>query len=308
VRAMRVLLASLLAGLVVTASASAGVGLGVLGDPSRFDSLTGQATASRHVIVGWGQGAGRGGSFAEILATMGEVPLLGINPGGAISPGEIARGRGDAYLVALNEALAAYGRRVWVRPMGEMNGHWNAYSAYDANGRARDADHSTRAFRAAFARIAVIVRGGPKVAPRLRKLGQPPVAEKLAPTQAKLVWNPQGYGSPDVPGNSAEAYYPGAAYVDLVGDDLCDIRGKAEWAAADVLYRAHPNKPFGFPEWGLWGLDDPAFVEAMAAWVKAHPRTRLLAWYNGKPGGIFDLASKPRSLATYRRLIAPLGR
>ena len=92
----------------------------------------------------------------------------------------------------------------------------------------------------------------------------------LANPSVEVVWNPQGYGSPDLPGNSAQAYYPGDAYVDVVGDDLYDIRGKAEWDAAEELYVAHPGKPFAFPEWGLWGLDDPAFVQRFAL------RTNLL--------------------------------
>ena len=145
---------------------------------------------------------------------------------------------------------------------------------------------------------------------KLRRLGLPPVGRDLLPNPPptlKVVWNPQGYGSPDVPGNSAQAYYPGDAYVDVVGDDLYDIRGKAEFAAADALYRAHPSKPFGFPEWGLWGLDDPAFVRKMAQWVRAHQRTELLAYFNSRPGSRFDLGSKPKSLAAYRAAILPLG-
>jgi len=124
----------------------------------------------------------------------------------------------------------------------------------------------------------------------------------------KVVWNPQGYGAPDIPGNSAQAYYPGDRYADVVGDDLYDIGGKAEFAAADKLYKAHPSKPFSFPEWGLWGVDDPKFVQQMATFVKSHPRTRLIAYFNAKPGSIFDLASKPRSLVAYKRYIVPLGR
>jgi beta-mannanase len=123
-----------------------------------------------------------------------------------------------------------------------------------------------------------------------------------------VVWNPQGYGSPDIPGNSAQAYYPGDRYVDMVGDDLYDVRGKAEFAAADALYKAHRSKPFSFPEWGLWGIDDAKFVRQMATFVKTHPRTRMIAYFNAKPGSIFDLASKPRSLAAYKRYIVPLGR
>jgi len=41
--------------------------------------------------------------------------------------------------------------------------------------------------------------------------------------------------------------------------------------------------------------------------VKTHPRTQLISYFNGKPGSIFDIRSKPSSLAAYRRFIAPLG-
>ena len=71
---------------------------------------------------------------------------------------------------------------------------------------------------------------------KLAKLGLPGIRQDLAVTTPKLriVWNPQGFGAPDVAGNSAEeAYYPGDAYVDVVGDDLSDIPGHgATWAAA----------------------------------------------------------------------------
>jgi hypothetical protein len=81
-------------------------------------------------------------------------------------------------------------------------------------------------------------------------------------------------------------------------------------AAANVqasTQLAHPKKPFSFPEWGLWGIDDPAFVKQMATFVQTHRRTKLIAYYNAKPGSIFDLASKPRSLAAYKRYIVPLA-
>jgi hypothetical protein len=121
-----------------------------------------------------------------------------------------------------------------------------------------------------------------------------------------VVWNPQGYGSPDLRGNSAAAYYPGNRYVDVVGDDLYDIRYKAEWPAAAALYRAHPGKPFAFLEWGLWGIDDPRFVQTMAHFVRTHRRTILVSYFNGRTGSVFDIASKPWSRGAYRRLIAPL--
>jgi hypothetical protein len=158
----------------------------------------------------------------------------------------------------------------------------------------------------------VILRGGIQadVNAKLAKLGLPQISRDLPVTTPKLrlVWNPQGFGAPNVPGNSAQAYYPGNAYVDVVGDDLYDIRGHgATWTAAQKLYAAHPSKAFAFPEWGLWGFDDPQFVRDMAKWVRTHRRTEFIAYYEGKPGSVFDLATKPASRAAYRALITPLG-
>jgi hypothetical protein len=301
------------AAAVVAAHPRPQLQLGLLGDPVRFDHQTGQRSSSRLIIVGWNQGTSAA-YFTGLFRSMLGQPMVGLSTGSegdpeALSPAAIARGQGDALLVALNQAVAAWPGQVFVRPLAEMNGHWNDYSAYNANGSARDAGHSTAAFRKAFARISLLVHGAPDVNARLRALGLPPVAGTLAPTRnAVVVWNPQGFGSPDLPGNSAAAYYPGDRYVDVVADDLYDIDGRAEWGAAERLYAAHPTKPFAFGEWGLWGIDDPAFVRQMAAFLRGHRRTILATYYSGRPGSIFDLQSKPKSLAAYRALIAPLSR
>jgi hypothetical protein len=296
------------AALVLAAQAAAlaaPVQLGIFGNIDRFHSLTGQQSQVGHVIVGWGQS-----TFAQIWPQLGPVPMLGFDNGqGTMTMQALARGTGDAYLLAMSESARGLGKPVYIRPLGEMNGHWNAYCAYNTNGTPRGIAYSTANFRKAFARIYLIMHGGPTVNATLKRLGMPLVSTDI-PTNpfVKVVWNPQGYGSPDVAGNSAQAYYPGDRYVDVVGDDLYDIGGKAEFAAADKLYKAHPSKPFSFPEWGLWGVDDPKFVQQMATFVKTHPRTKLLAYFNAKPGSIFDLASKPKSLAAYKRYILPLGR
>lgn len=311
---MRVVAA--LAALAFAAPASAAAPLlGIKGDAPRFAGLTGQPAGVQHVIVGWGQGDGWGSSFSALLAELGPVPMIGLgtsrNGREAITPRDIALGKGDGYFMALGNAIHEFGNRVYVRPLGEMNGYWNPYCAYTKGGNVKPG-HETAWFRKAFARIYLIVHGGPAsvLDPTLKKLGMPGLAQDLPENplpNTRVVWNPQGYGAPDLPGNSAQAYYPGDAYVDVVGDDLYDIRGKAEWPAAAALYKAHPGKPFAFPEWGLWGIDDPAFVEKMATFVKTHGRTEMLAYFESVPGSVFDLASKPKSKAAYRRLISPLG-
>jgi hypothetical protein len=294
--------------------ALAAVLLGLHGDPARFQSETGQQTQIVHTFISFAQTS----SLAKVAADSGPVPMLALNTGSygsseTATPRGIALGQNDAFLIRLNGVINDFqGARFYVRPFPEMNAWWESNSAYNRNGTPRGGAYTTAWNRKALARIAVLLRGGVQadVNAELAKLGLPGINQDLAITTPKLriVWNPQGFGAPDVPGNAAQAYYPGDAYVDVVGDDLYDIGGKAEWAAADALYRAHPNKPFSFPEWGLWGLDDPGFVEEMARFVATHPRTELIAYYSGRPGSIFDLASKPRSLAAYRHVIAPLGR
>lgn len=296
-------------------NASSRVALGVLGDAARFDRLTGQRSSVRHVIISWNQGLTWGRRLPALLASLRPTPLVGIGTSDwrtkreVLSPQGIAQGDGDAFLVALNAAIAEFGSPVYVRPLPEMNNYHRAFSAFDASGRARGPTHSTAVYRRAFARIAVVVRGGPAAAmtARLRRLGLPGITADLPLAPVRLVWNPQGYGSPDIPQNAAQAYYPGDAFVDVVANDLYDQGFNAAWDANERLYAAYPRKAFAIGEWGLWGIDDPAFVERMARFVRTHPRVEFVAYYSGTSGSPWDLASKPRSLAAYRRLIAPLG-
>lgn len=308
------------AAAVVAASASAAPPpplLGIRGDAARFQTLTGQDSQVRHVILGWGQGVSWGTHYGPLFQQLGGIPMIGIATGDrgggeAITPQQIALGKGDAEFVALNAAISEFAQEIIIRPLGEMNGYWNLYCAYTKSGALKPG-HQTSWFRKAFARVYLIVHGGAAadIDAKLKTLGLPPLAGGDLPLNAapttRVVWNPQGFGDPDIRGNSAQAYYPGDKYVDLVGDDLYDIRGKAEWDAAAALYKAHKHRSFSFPEWGLWGIDDPAFVKRMGAFVRSHPRTVMLSYFDSVNGSIFDLAAKPKSRAAYRTFITTLG-
>jgi len=303
--------------LTLVPSALAARILGVNGDRARMHTLTGQASDTGDAFLGWNQGFRWGGTLAHFLATRGNIPMLSLKTdkpyvGEVITPRGIAQGRGDAYLFAINRAIFEAGKTVYIRPMPEMNGYWNPYCTYNASGTRRDAAHSQAAVKNAFRRIYLILHGGAQATlnAKLSALGLPTIHRSL-PVNAyptlRVIWNPQGYGSPDLLGNRAKSYWPGGAYVDVVGDDLYFIRGKAEWPAAGALYAAYPQKPFAFPEWGLWGVDEPSFIRQMRSFVRNHRRVAMIAFFLGKKGSIFDLATKPRSRAAYRTYIAPLG-
>ena len=151
---MRGLVAVVLA-LMLAPAAHARPLLGLFGGQARFQQLTGQQTQVGHALFGWGQS-----SFDQVLPRLGSAPMIALVEG-PIPPLAIAQGRGDDYLFALNSSLSRWARPAYVRPLPEMNGHWNSYCAYTKSGRSKGAAYSTTAFRKAFARIYLIVHGGP---------------------------------------------------------------------------------------------------------------------------------------------------
>ncbi len=60
------------------------------------------------------------------------------------------------------------------------------------------------------------------------------------------------------------------------------------------------------PGVGPVGVDDPAFVHRMGTFARTHERWELVAYYQSKPGSVFDLATKPASQTAYRQTIATL--
>jgi hypothetical protein len=310
---VRRLVLPLLAALLFAPAADAAVTLGVRGDAARFKRMTGQKSTVKYVTVGWGADTKH---LDHVFEKFRPVPMYFLPTRDkyareVITPRQIARGRGDRYLARFNRAGARFGKRWYIRPMAEMNGHWHHYCAYNANGTRRGPQYRQSAFRDAFRRIYVILHGGSRASmnAKLARFDLPRIKMSL-PSNPKLrvIWNPQGTGSPNVPGNMPAAYWPGTNFVDVVGNDLYNINRRANWEAADNLYDRFRNEPYAFPEWGLWGHDDPGFVREMRHFVGTHRRVELLVYYNHDPGSPWDLKSKPASRRAYRRLITPLGR
>ncbi len=121
--------AVLLCALIAVPAAGARLLLGVKGNADRFQSLTGQQSAVDHVIVGWNQGVAWGLPLVKLFLGLGGEPMIGINArfgsGEAISPAQIAAGKGDSYLIALNGAISTFAGPIYIRPLPEMNGYWN---------------------------------------------------------------------------------------------------------------------------------------------------------------------------------------
>jgi hypothetical protein len=296
--------------------------LGIAGDPSRFTSQTGQASTIKHVFIGWDQGRTYATRLPVLLRQLGPIPMLHIGTGGrlgkyeVITPLKIAQGKGDAFLVALNQAIASYGSLVYLRLLSEMNHFEHFHSAYNANGRSRGPQYTPEAFRKMFARMHLLLHGGPaaSINATLKGLGLPAYAGGDLPavpaTKLRIIWNPLGGGQPETRGNAFFRFYPGDRYLEIVGNDLYGAYGQYAGPQNEVLYafaREH-RKPFALPEWGVKGADYPAFVRYVCTFIRTHGGIELAAYYKSQAGGIFDLANKPASRHVYRQCITPLGR
>jgi hypothetical protein len=223
-----------------------------------------------------------------------------------LAPRDLARGKGDAFLVGLNRLIAEHGEVTYLRPLSEMNNANNTYAPYDHSGRSRGPANAVGQLKNAWRRIALITRGGEvaRMNAKLRRLHMPPVrtgATELPRAAVALMWVPLSFGNPEIAKNHPRHFWPGARYVDWVGTTWYSPY-KAS-SAMHAMYN-HPlwrRKPFAFAEWAVWGRDDPAFVRQFFRFLKTHPRVRMAVYYQSallKPE--FRLSTHPRSRAALR--------
>lgn len=218
-----------------------------------------------------------------------------------ISPRAIAQGYGDEYLIRLNKLFWAKKMPAYVRPLGEPNRCLNVYASYDCAGDPRDTAHTPRWYRLAFRRIYIVLHGGGKRAQidsRLAHAGLPPLqgdAAGLPRAPVAVIWSTLPAGSPTVPGNRPRHFYPGEEYVDWVGTDF--YSDNQDWKALTGLYNRFAGKPFAIPEFGVSSGDDPGYVKRLVAWVRRHPRCKMLVYYQDFGSSSYRIQNYPASLA-----------
>lgn len=296
--------------------------LGIRGDAPRFQTLTGQVSTVRQVFVAWGQGVSFGSPFSALFATLTPIPMIHLGtdakpPGHkeAITPHDIAMGAGDGYLIGLNNAIAAWGKGIYVRPLAEMNNCVNLWAGFTCSGAGKPL-HSPADYRKAFARIYLILHGGTaaSINAKLHALGLPSIHGDLPVNpfpRLRVVWSPVVGGPPRIGPNAAQNYYPGTMFVDVEGGDIFDggLVDKAPWTELQDLYTAalRRHKPFSVPEWGLHAFDDPAFVQHLCRFLSTHRGTEEAGFFESRPGSSYDIRPLPKSRKAYGACLSPQG-
>jgi hypothetical protein len=286
-------------------------GVSDTGDPAHLFDFAGQVGAHPAVLQDffhWRVPLTTGALYRwGVTDTRGVLSLSTATGAGVevITPQQIAEGRDDRYILRLARTIAESGQTVYIRLMAEMNGHWNAYSAYNADGSARRDGHSTRWFRRAWRRFTLIVRGGSRrrINERLVRMGMPrilrarsqndpvyaggpegiplPVPEELPQPRVAMMWVPQSFGSPNIAGNQPADYWPGGRYIDWVG---IDIYSKFASAFDDGVrfFQRYDKWPFVIGEYGPWDNDfSGAFTGSLLRWAERHDRVKMVIYYRG---------------------------
>jgi hypothetical protein len=280
------------------------------GDPTAFQQQVGKHVAVFGFFGSWGGELGSllsyvQGMRARLLLHLSTDVGYGSAAGQEISPAGIARGQSDDYIVRLCKELATSQAPVYLALLPEMNQTNNAYSAFNANGSSRGPSNSTAAFRQAWRRTVLILRGGAVsvINRRLHTLRMPALKTSLTALprpKVSFMWAPQTAGTPDTPANSPAAYYPGSAYVDIVGTDF--YSAYPNFSGLARLYAAYPSKPFGFNEWAMWKSGDPGFVRTLFGFVRSHRRIALMVYNEGlNSDGPFRLKRFPAATSELRR-------
>ena len=251
----------------------------------------------------------------DIAKARGATPLISWQSGDT-SPKTIANaglastGRPSDEIILRNAyILRTYGKPVFVRIDHEMNAYWFKWCAYNQDGTARA--HTTEDYKDMWRRIVIIFDGGKvsEINARLAAEGMPPLDPNVTmPSYMSLpsTSNPDSYfpptnnvafvfnpvdapGIPNKVGNRWADYYPGDEYVDWVGQTSYDTTWNASldtrfgWLSSFYTdFAIGHDKPYMMAEWGLTTSrgDDPAYVQRMLDWQKAHPKVKALVYFN----------------------------
>ena len=287
-----------------------GYGPGAVGD---FATQSGKHPAVFQYFVSWKSGASDLRFIERLLEqsdrARSRAALAVSTKGTDLSPGAIASGAGDGFLLGLNRILAEHGRPTYLRLLSEMNNANNPYSAYTHSGRSRGPAFSTRMFKRAWRRAVLVVRGGDVAAinARLARLRMPPVrtaSATLAAPPAAFMWVPLSFGDPELPRNHPRHWWPGSGYVDWVGTTWY-----SPFLAVRAFERFYRNplwrgKPFAFGEYGVWGRESPRFLRLFFRFAARHRRVQMVSYYQSaalKPA--FRLSTHPRSRSVLQRLL-----
>lgn len=222
-----------------------------------------------------------GFEFADAAAPYNPtgIPLAEFNQN--IIP-ELLNGTFDAYLQQYARDIKSFGHPILFRPNNEMNGDWCVYCSYHYG---NDADLYLEAWKYIYNIFTV-----------------------NQVDNVIWVWNPHDLSFPDFGWNNYLNYFPGSAYVDIIGltgyNTGTYYEGERWREFADIYdplyaeYAARFNLPFMITEFGSnsVGGDKCRWLEDMFAHIDSYPRIKAAIFFsatdmdgNNQPARIYRI-------------------
>jgi glycosyl hydrolase family 26 len=251
---------------------------------------------TRLPIMSWFQDWGPGWLHeqAAAAAATGHALLVAWDPSRDSHPipfADIAAGHYDDYIRDFFVAAHRYPRKVVVRPFWEMNGNWGSYSVATAPDR----------------RAATSVAEWRNVWKRLVNLRNDSGADSV-----ELMFCANGT---DIGGIPAEAYWPGATYVDRVGIDIYN-GPPGPWRTPEQLIEPmyhrltnlHPTAPVAIAELGCHEAA-PGAPHSKTQWLhqlfstRQFPRLTSITFFHARRDQDWRIDSSNAGLRTCREYL-----
>lgn len=197
---------------------------------------------------------------------------------------QIANGSADTFVSNWAKQIKAYGGPVVLAPLDEMNGDWSAYNGDPIN------------YKAAWIRVHNLFAGV---------------------TNVKFAYTVNNTSEPDVASNGVTIYYPGDAYVDIVGID--GFNGYLAWGGPSLTWNqvfvtnsdgTLPRFKSAFPNKPIWimstascqGTTKPTWINQMGTGIQQYG-IQGWVWFNVNKECNWTVNSDPASLAAFKTLI-----
>jgi len=257
--------------------------------PSVIDDFNALVSSPTRLVM-WYENWDSGFSSTRFEAahSRGATPMVTWEPWNRSLSG-MASGQYDAYIRAQAQTTAAYGKRVYIRPMHEMNGDWYPWSV-GVNG------DTAATYVSAWRRIHTIF-------------------DQEGATNVRWVWSP----NVDLKFSELPAMYPGDAFVDVIGMDGYNwgpTQGWSSWQSMGQVFKRT------YDSIGAWNATKPMMLAETAstetggdkaAWIKngylndiptSLPRVRSVVWFHQNKEQDWRVNSSANSLAAYKQVVA----
>lgn len=204
---------------------------------------------------------------------------------------DVLDGKYDTYLHNFAADVARFGHPVLFRPFNEMNGDWCNYSAYWT---ARDASTYVELYRYVYQIF----------------------EEEGANNNTLWIWNPNEKDFPNFSWNSADSYYPGDEYVDIVGLTGYNTGNYYEgetWRSFEEIYaplyaKTAPQyeQPLMITEFACSSIggDKGDWVEDMFNKLPDYPRIKAAVWWDGADKDELNNIARPYYIDNNRKAVS----